>query len=295
MIQKLLTCFISTLPLFGKASTQPCRHNSTDLPHLTATTSTSGNSSADTEPAWNNVIYNEENNVLKPVVLSHTFEDTVIFDDETTKLLADKFTQKNILNNKKKSVANPFYNDSLAAIIKRMDSAQETYRYRYNPKAECGLVAYDGNEILITIPKGGCEYGTHKGKEGIFFEETKHAEQFLNGRTRFIFSRNTWMSENNIYNEVDAKMFVTRHLEVVGTYSPPAGKGLDDMEIPTQLGYLKDSARTMEAQGLFLQRGVKLNDSVTIPPAYPNYGFIQLGNELEKRTRNASIFGYPKK
>lgn len=52
----------------------------------------------------------------------------------------------------------------------------------------------------MTVGDPGAEYGTDNGAEGVLFEETKHAEQFLDGKSRFRNEGGKWQSESNLYN-----------------------------------------------------------------------------------------------
>ncbi len=119
-----------------------------------------------------------------------------------------KFTSKTIINKKGKEVANKNYNEAFAGVISKLDGAVDNFVFNFDANATEGGVTYDGANVNVTIGEPGEAYGTDVGAERILFEETKHAEQILDGKVHFEKNLNgDWRTNTRLENEVEAKMF----------------------------------------------------------------------------------------
>ena len=236
-----------------------------------------------------------------PILYSDFLGDTVKYSNDATRGLVEKFTKETIVKKNGKEVKNKNYNEAFAGIIKKLDGATDNFVFNLDPNAKEGLVSYDGTNVNITIGDPGDAYGTASGAEGILFEETKHAEQVLDGKTYFgLNSSGKWGAATNLQNEIEAKMFAADQLGVNKYYTEQQSGS--NLQIPTQLGYLKYSAKTETDKMLFLRNGVQnifvtgangRTGTANLTGAYPTLTGAPVNNPLTQRTKTDKIFGYP--
>jgi len=216
--------------------------------------------------------------------------DTAVYKDKTTEKLVKKFA----------SESSHYYNKPFAGIVKRIEGAADNFIFIYDEKAPCGSVTYNGMDVIITICDLKVIYGTESGLEGCLFEEAKHIEQFLDGKTRFRLVNKQWLSESNLYIEVEAKLFVAGQFEIVPSFISRIGE--TPVEIPTMLYYLKNNLATDEERAAFLQKGAQIEvssvsgyakTSFTYPATYPTGTLVPITNDLKVRTKTDNLFGYP--
>jgi hypothetical protein len=233
--------------------------------------------------------------ITSNVQCRHT--DTTIYQDATIEKLVKKFTDK-----RKAS-----FNSLFAAIIYRMDTCSYVFKLVLDEYARKGAVEYDGRLVIVTISRLNPTFGTEKGEEGCLFEEVKHVEQFLNGKTRFRHVGNEWKAESNLYNEVEAKMFVAANFEINEVYTDYI-KDYSDYRnkvayyIPTVLHYMKGLAND-EERALYLIHGAAVQVNSVYGFSRTNYTLIALysdgtlqciDNQLTTRIKTDSLFGYPR-
>jgi len=239
-----------------------------------------------------------------PILYNDLLGDTVKYangvgGDQACEMV-QKYASQTIVNKKGKVVQNKNYNEAFANVISRLDGSVDNFVFNFDANAKEGLVSYDGTNVNVTIAEPGDAYGTKVGAEGILFEETKHAEQVLDGKSVFTSNgKGGFGSSNNLQNEIDAKTFAGQQLGVVTYYTDPSS----GFNIPTQLGYMKSFAKTNDDRALFLATGAS-NLSVygeggkkgiaNIGAAYPKLNLLPLNNALKVRTKNDAIFGYPR-
>lgn len=228
-----------------------------------------------------------------PIRMADPLGDTVGFADTKSREMVEKYG---------KEASNKNYNPAFGAIYKRLEESQDFFLYKYDEKAEAGSMRYDGVKINLTIGDPGKAFGTKNAVAGILFEETKHAEQFLDGKTIFAKIDNKWLTFGNLQNEVEAKLFVANNLSIKKTYWT-----VDGFEVPTQLAYLKNIAATDDERMNYLKFGAKdyplkvsgTSDILkfTIPPSYPELTTDKITNlfNFKQRTRNDNIYAYPEK
>jgi RHS repeat-associated protein len=238
-----------------------------------------------------------------PILYNDVLGDTAKYADDQARAMVQKFSSPTVINKKEKEVQNKNFNAAFAAIITRLDASTDNFVFRFDPNATEGLVSYDGSNVNIRIGEPGSGYGTNVGAEGILFEETKHAEQVLDGKTIFgKKSDGTWGASTNIQNEVEAKTFVSDNLHINRTYTE--NQSGSNFQVPTQLGYMKYDLSTNAQRATFLQQGASglsvagdLNrrGTINIPGAYPNLNNLPIMNTLTQRTKTNQIFGYPRR
>lgn len=254
----------------------------------------------DPKPNYGESVYASMSN--NPILYNDLLGDTVKYANIEAQKLIQKFASP-IIMKKGKEVTNKNYNKTFAKIIDRLNASTDNFVFNFDASAKEGSLSYDGSNVNITIGEPGDGYGTKVGAEGILFEETKHAEQVLDGKVYFQNSNGTWGVATGIYNEVEAKMFAADQLGVQRTYTitDPAS-GLT-YESPTQLGYMKYHAKSDIERTNFLQHNTNgitaygqngRSATVNIPAAYPNLSLAPPINILTQRTKTDKIFGYPK-
>ena len=256
----------------------------------------------DPSPIVSNSLYSAMNN--NPILFNDLLGDTAKFDTKT-QVMVDKFIKQTILNNKGKEIKNKNYKAAFAGLISRIDkqSTIDGYNvnYKFNGEAPEGGVSSDGIDINVTINDPGETFGG--GSDGILFEETKHVDQFLDGKTIFVSDNNSKFSlaTSNVQNEVDAKQFAIDNLPINNTYTNNQG-----YYIPTDLGYLKNYCKTNEQKVNFLRSGVEnfnvtgrdtygqiMTSSTNLRGLYSKYPNSSVNNPLRAFTRNKDYFGYP--
>jgi hypothetical protein len=190
------------------------------------------------------------------------------------------------------NVRNKNYNEAFASIIKRLDKAEETYRFSFS-EGSAGSLNFDGNVINVVIANPGEGYGA--GADGILFEEVKHAEQFLDGKVFFgKGSNNNWAVAMSIDAEYEAKKFVVDNLRINDYHV------VDGFRVPTQLGFIKNNSASASKE--YLIKGVSnlrvygdnnRSGTITIHGAYPGVPTRLPINPYRTRTLTDNIFAYP--
>ena len=117
-----------------------------------------------------------------PILYFDFLGDTVKYSNEANRELVGRYTNRTYINRRGKEKNNKDYHEAFATIIQRLDKGEDNFVFNLDSKAKEGEVSYDGQNVNVTIgdPRDG--YGTPSGIAGILFEETKHAEQVLDGK-----------------------------------------------------------------------------------------------------------------
>lgn len=244
-------------------------------------------------------LYSAMNN--NPILFNDLLGDTAKFD-ATTQVMVDKYTKQTTTNKNGKEVRNKNYNAAFAGMISKID-AQSTadgynVNYSYDANAKEGATTSDGVNVNVTINDLGPSFGG--GADGVLFEETKHVDQFLDGKATFEKQSNgRFKAASNIQNEVEAKQFAIDNLPISNFYRSPEG-----LDVPTQLGFLK-KAKDYATKANFLLNGASninvsgidknhnsISGNVTIPAPYPGMPSTII-NPPTIFTRNDTLFGYP--
>jgi len=199
--------------------------------------------------------------------------------------------------------SNSSYNKAFAEIMHRLDTSMETFYFSYDPQQDHGELIYDGTFLYINIWDPKEEYGTDDGAAGILFEEVKHAEQFLDGKTFFQRNGTGWISVSNLDIEVEAKVFVADVLPTHPTWKYRINAN-ESRDVKTVLEYLK-KAKSKEEQYKYLQKGdtiygprtelLNIPPLLIIKPTYPEGTTIPVNNTCPVRTKTTFKFCYPLK
>jgi RHS repeat-associated protein len=239
-----------------------------------------------------------------PIIFNDMLGDTVHYVNDAARELIEKFTQQTIVKKNGKTVDNPNYNAAFAAIISKLDESQDNFNFKFDAEATEGSTNFDGKDVNITIADVGDKYGNKKGggAAGILFEETKHAQQILDGKVTFQWDETAkkWDTNTSILNEIEAKLFVADQLGVNAHFRTQNSQG-NDIWVPTMLYYLTKTAGDDLGKANYLIKGAQfkvLDDkqqqqTVTQPGAYPYMRYQPVLNTLDKRTKNDKVFGYP--
>jgi hypothetical protein len=225
--------------------------------------------------------------------------DTIQYRDDSIRQIVAKYVSKTI-KRKGKEVFNSYYRKDFADIIDRLHASEDNFIFYLDRKRTIGEVEFDGTDVYVIVANPGEAFGSVDHIDGILFEEVKHAEQFLDGKTLFQKKGPVWKPASNLQIEVEAKMFVTTQLKYNTTYKVEYNGVVYDT-IPTVLAYLKRLPSDAE-RCKYLKLGVKLPyrrglgkiDTLTFEGAYPEHDTTWINNPLTVRTKNDTIFGYPK-
>jgi hypothetical protein len=236
--------------------------------------------------------------------------DTVKYRDKVSQDFVGRFLNGGGENSRGEPIRNNTYYGPFASIVSRLHKAQENYIYYYNPKGGfISEVTYDGKDVHILITDPGTAFGGEGlGAVGTLFEETKHADQVLDGKTYFEKdSKGNWGAHSCLDNEVEAKMFAAIYPGIKMEYkgvNPNNGK---EYYFPTDLGYIR-RLRTDRERGNYIKYGVKRiqirevynlmnTDEIEINPAeeYRKLEWGPIKNDLRERTKSDKVFGYPKR
>ena len=219
--------------------------------------------------------------------------DTVIYYNNSKKMkrLVSRFSRP----------GRKHYDKTFAEIIDSLDASQDVFNYIFEKRNGKARVDYHGTTMDIHIIAPSMRFGT--GAEGILFEETWHAKQFLDGETYFKCVDTAWRPDNNLWLEVDAKMFAIKHLKVKEVYAEPQDSSA--VNIYTELGFMKCHLTNDRERADYLKYGgdpgmivVRPDHSVALAhpqPLYPELKYDTFPNPLKTRERNDSVFGYPRR
>jgi hypothetical protein len=190
------------------------------------------------------------------------------------------------------------YDTAFAKIIDSLNTSEDFFKYIFERKSDKGIVDYHGATVEIHIIAPKKSFGT--GVKGILFEETWHAKQFLDGDTYFKCTDTGWYPFNNLWLEVEAKMFAANHVKVKEVFF--ARVDTSYMYVFTELGYMKGYLTTDSQRADYLKHGggrgiiiVRYDKSIALPhpePLYPKFGYDTFPNLLDGRKKNDSVFGY---
>jgi len=219
--------------------------------------------------------------------------DTIIYHNNSKKMrrLVNRFS----LPGRK------HYDKVFAEIIDSLNASRDFFNYIFEKRGEKGRLYYHGTTMDIYIIAPSKRFGT--GAEGILFEETWHLKQFLDGETYFKCVDTAWRPYNNLWQEVDAKMFAVNHLKVTEVYAENLDSG--SVKVFTELGYMKSHLTNNRERADYLKYGgdpktiiVRPDHSIALPhtqPLYPELQYDTFPNRLKAREKNDSVFGYPRR
>lgn len=222
----------------------------------------------------------------------------VKYADAITQEKVERFLKPTRMKNNGKVVPNPHYNLAFTKLVSRLKHSSLRFQFRYNPMTESGKgghLRFDGKQVIIEFGDAGIAYGGNANH--ILFEETKHAEQVLDGKIYFVDPDRdgNWGIVTSIQVEVDAKLFVIDNLYYSKTYVDPKTQ----INCPTQLGMLARKRESPKAMRYFLKYGARNLKTVgefiiDIPPAYPNYS-IQTLIYYQRKIESDTVFTFPYK
>lgn len=192
------------------------------------------------------------------------------------------------------------YNKGFADIMKRLDSCKDVFYMIYHAAGYHGEFFYDGQFLRIVIRDPGQVYGTKDGTDAILFEEVKHAEQFLDGKTFFENRNSRWVCIGNLQLEVEAKMFVANTLKIHPSWEYTDSTTNKVYTLPSILWSLKQ-AGTDKERYRYLRDGVKIpfgtdikeRGYIAISATYPEASTDLVNNSCSERIRNNALFCYP--
>lgn len=245
----------------------------------------------DPKPVINISVYGCFNN--SPLKMRDPLGDTALYADNFSRDMVQKYASKTVLK-KGKEVLNKDYNAEFAKMYDKINSSVDNFIYKYDQNAKTGTTSFDGKNITLTIGNPGKAYGTKDPVAGILFEETKHAEQFLDGKFPFLKGDKGWVAGAGLRLEVEAKLFVANSLPIKNDY-------WETYEVPTQLGYLKTIAASDVQRINYLKFGVvgyildtpQGSVKVNLSPSYPEMTDFIFDNTKTERVKDDKYFGYP--
>jgi hypothetical protein len=240
--------------------------------------------------------------VMPDHLLLYCYADTLKYGDNESKEKVIKYTDSLIGLENGKAVPNPDYNKAFAHIIQRLDAAVDVFYLMHAFDGYHGDFFYDGTVLRMVIRDPGQVYGTKNGTDALLFEEVKHAEQFLDGKTFFEKRNARWVCIGNLQLEVEAKLFVANTLPIRQSWEYTDTTTDKTYVLPSILWSIKQ-ARSEKERLAYLKNGIKIpfgtdinnRGFITIGATYPEGQTTAINNSCPKRTKNDALFCYPKK
>jgi hypothetical protein len=234
--------------------------------------------------------------------LFHCHTDTLKYGDNESRDKVMKYTDSLIITENKKAIVNPHYNRDFAAIIQRLHTAVDVFYLMHALEGFHGDFFYDGKVLRMVVRDPGQVYGTKDGTDALLFEEVKHAEQFLDGKTFFEKRNAKWVCIGNLQLEVEAKLFVANTLPINESWEYTDTTTAKTYTLPSILWSLK-KAKTERERLTYLKNGIKIpygtdinnRGFIIIGATYPEGQTIAVNNSCHNRTRNDVLFCYPRK